>query len=54
MISADVNADLTDTASWTRTNNVDKGSVLEGNPILGPDGKIWTCCATTTREPKRG
>jgi len=41
MISADVNADLTDTASWTRTNNVDKGSVLEGNPILGPDGKIW-------------
>jgi len=41
MISADVNADLTDAASWTRTNNVDKGSVLEGNPILGPDGKIW-------------
>lgn len=41
MISADVDADLTNPESWTRTNNVDKGSVLEGNPIVGPDGMIW-------------
>lgn len=41
MISADIGDDLTDPVSWTRTNNVDKGSVLEGNPIVGPDGMIW-------------
>lgn len=41
MVSADVNADLLDPASWTRTNNVERPWVLEGNPVVGPDGLIW-------------
>lgn len=41
MISAPIGADLLDPASWTRTNNVERGSVLEGNPVVGPDGMIW-------------
>ena len=40
VVSASVDDDLLDPASWTRSNNTDMLFTLEGNPIATPDGEI--------------
>lgn len=41
VMSAPENADLSEPASWTVTNEAPVQSVLEGNPVEGPDGTVY-------------